>query len=527
MPNVSGPVRRTGVLAATIMASSMAFIDGSVVQIALPAVQRDLGADFASLQWVVGFYNLMLGALVLVGGALGDAVGRRRVFLAGTLVLVASSLACGLAPSAPVLVAGRAVQGVGAALMIPQSLALIAATHPEEIRGRAIGTWAAASALTTAFGPPVGGFMVDALSWRAAFLVNLPVGLVALWMTLRFVPESRAEPARPVDWVAGLLAAAGLGALTAALIHAPGHGLADPSVLAGLALAAVALPAFLAWEARAAAPMVPLGLFRNRAFALLNLLTLLLYGALSGALFVVPYTLVGLGGYGAAEAGTAMLPMALAIGLLSRSFGALSDRVGARPLLALGSAVVAASMLWLAATGTGGGLWVGVVGPLLGIGFGMAMVVSPLTTAVMTAIGDALSGTASGINNAAARVAGLLAVAVTGALAVALYAPRLAAGLAAAGLEPAVTAGLLAEADRLLDLPALASLPEPSRTTAETSVRAAYLYAFTLAVAANAALAGLAAVVALWLPRSVPVSDRSAKAVTPSNRSEHQPGGEL
>lgn len=503
---------RRGVLVATITASSMAFIDGSVVQITLPAIQRDLGADFATLQWVVSIYNLFLGALVLVGGALGDSIGRRRVFLIGSGLFVAASVACGLAPSSALLVGARAVQGVGAALMVPQSLAIIAATHPEAIRGRAIGTWAAASALTTAIGPPLGGFLVDTLSWRAAFLINLPVGLFALWATLRAVPESRAVPAKPVDWLAGVLATVGLGGLTAGLVYLPLRGAGDAVVIAGFAAAVVAIPAFLAWETRVRDPMVPLALFRNRTFTLVNLLTVLLYGALSGALFVVPYTLIGLGGYTAAEAGTAMLPMAVAIGLLSRAFGSVGDRFGPRPPLVIGSAIVAAATAWLAVTRTEGGYWIGVFGPLLGIGFGMSIVISPLTTAVMNSVGDALSGTASGINNAAARVAGLVAVAVTGALAVAVFRPELATLLAASAADPATAAALNAQSDRLLEMPALATLAPAAREAVAPVVADAYRFAFVVAVAVNAGFAALAAAVGLLLPRTGAASGNEAPA---------------
>jgi EmrB/QacA subfamily drug resistance transporter len=485
---------------ATIAASAMAFIDGSIVQIALPAIQSDLDASFATLQWVVSAYSLFLGALVLVGGALGDRLGRRRIFLVGTVVFVVASALCGLAPTAGMLVAARALQGVGAALMVPQSLAIIAASFPEERRGRAIGTWAAASALTTAVGPPLGGLLVDGISWRAAFLVNLPIGVFALVLTLRAVPESRATTPAPVDWLAGVLATLGLGGLTAGLVEVPARGLADPLVLAGFATAAVALPLFLLHESRTAAPMVPLGLFRSRSFTVLNVLTVLLYGALGGALFTVPYTLIALRGYEAAEGGLALLPMALSIGLLSRRFGAIGDRTGPRLPLVAGSSLVAAAMAWLAWTETSGSYWTGVFGPMLGIGIGMAVVISPLTTAVMNAVGDDLSGTASGINNAAARVAGLLAVAVTGALMVAVFTPTLADGLMETAVDPAASAVMVADAGRLLDLAKPSGLDAAGLQAADTAMESAYLSAFRAAVLLNAVLAAGAAGLGLLLP---------------------------
>ncbi|MEJ0097357.1 MAG: MFS transporter [Bauldia sp.] len=311
------------VLVATIGASAMAFIDGSVVQIALPAIQADFKTSFATLQWIVNIYTLFLGALVLVGGAYGDLLGRRLIFLWGTVLFVVASTACGLAPDAGILVIARAVQGVGAAMMVPQSLAIIAASFPKETRGRAIGTWAAASALTTALGPPIGGFLIDILSWRAAFLINLPIGLIVLAVTALKVPESRSPSPGGVDLPGGVLATLGLGALTVGLVYLPDRGVVDPLVLGGFFVAVVALPAFVIREARTKAPMMPLGLFHDGVFTRVNILTVLLYGALGGALFLVPYTLISVRGYTAAEAGAALLPLGLIIGFFSRLAGSV------------------------------------------------------------------------------------------------------------------------------------------------------------------------------------------------------------
>ncbi len=489
------------ILAATIGGSAMAFIDGSVVQIALPAIQADLGADFATLQWIVNIYVLFIGALVLVGGAYGDSLGRRRVFAAGTAIFVLASALCGLAQGPGWLVAARALQGIGSALMIPQSLAIIAAAFPEERRGRAIGTWAAASALTTALGPTLGGVLVDLFSWRAAFLINLPVGAGVIWLTLARVPESRAPGTAPVDLAGGLLVTVGLGALTVGLVHLGDHGLASPLVLAGFAAAAVALPAFVWWEGRTAAPMMPLVLFRDRTFAGVNLLTVLLYAALSGALFIVPYTLIGMQGYTAAEAGLSLLPMGLAIGLLSRLFGGLGDRIGGRLPMVAGSTIVAASAAWLGWTGAAGSYWAAVFGPVLGIGLGMAVVIAPLTTTVMNAVGDAHSGAASGINNAAARVAGLLSVAITGAVMAVEFAAGLKIGLA--GVDQAAL--VLAQADRLLDIPVP---PGPAALQIRQAIAAAYEDAFRWGIGLNVVLAALAALVGLAV---LPPAGRSAR----------------
>jgi EmrB/QacA subfamily drug resistance transporter len=495
-PSSADPRGETAVLAATIAASAMAFIDGSIVPIALPAIQRDFQAELTTLQWVVNIYTLFLGALVLVGGAYGDSLGRRRIFLVGTALFVGSSALCGLAPSATVLVGARGLQGIGAALMVPQSLAIIAASFPEATRGRAIGTWSAASALTTALGPPAGGFLVDLFSWRAAFLINLPLGAVVLWLTLRRVPESRAERPQPVDLAGGILATASLALLTVALLDAPRLGLLSPRVALTLALAVALGAAFLIWESRTPHPMMPLSLFRSRVFSLVNVATLLLYGALSGVLFLLPYTLIGLRGYSALQAGAALLPLGILIGVLARGFGSLGDRIGTRLPMAVGSAVVAASMAWLAATRAADPYWIGVLGPVTGIALGMAGLIAPLTTTVMNAVSAERSGTASGINNAAARSAGLLAVAITVSLATAIFAAELSRRLPAV-LPPPATEAVLSEAGRLLEI----RWPEGTPADAKAVAAAAYERAFAWVMLLHAALAAAAALACLALPR--------------------------
>jgi EmrB/QacA subfamily drug resistance transporter len=405
---------RPWVLAAAILASAMAFIDGSVVTIALPVIQRELGAGLAALQWVVNGYVLFLGALLLVGGAAGDRFGRRRVFLAGTVVFAAASLGCAAAPGVGWLIAARVAQGIGAALMVPQSLAIISAAFPQDIRGRAIGTWAGAAALTTALGPAVGGFLIDSLGWRAAFWLNLPLAALAVALALAHVPESRAPEAGPLDWAGGLLAvlASGLVALgltTLAGPDAPGwHAWA--LVLAGVLVAA----GFLRVERAAVAPLMPPKLFASRAFTGANLLTLFLYGALAAVLFLLPFELIGRRGLGASQAGLVLLPVGLVIGVFARPVGGIADRLGVRGFLVGGSALVAVAGAWLALGLDGLGL--GIVAPMLTLAVGMTLVVAPLTTAVMNAAPDALAGAASGVNNAASRLAGLFAVALVGAV---------------------------------------------------------------------------------------------------------------
>jgi EmrB/QacA subfamily drug resistance transporter len=431
------------VLAATVLGSSMAFIDGSVVNVALPALQRDLNAGAGAVQWVVNAYMLLLGACVLIGGAAGDRYGRRRVFVLGTVVFTAASTACALAPNAAVLVAARAVQGLGAAMLTPASLAVLNAAFPRNERGRAVGAWAGFGALTTAAGPVLGGWLVDALSWRAIFFINLPIAAATVWLALRHVPESRDEDACGLDWIGALLAAAGLGALTWSLTAAPDRGFRDPAVVGGFVAGAVALSAFLLAEARLKHPMMPLGLFRGRCFTGVNLLTALLYFGLGGALFFLPFDLIRVQGYSAARAGASLLPFSIVMGLFSPLAGRLADRIGPRVPLTLGPIVAGAGFALLAAPAIGAGYWTGYLPAILTLAAGMTVAVGPLTATVMGAVEPAHAGLASGVNNAVARVAGLLAVAVLGVVLSAAFAaasqasdPRAALAAVMAGRGP-------------------------------------------------------------------------------------------
>jgi EmrB/QacA subfamily drug resistance transporter len=459
------------VLAATVLASAMAFIDGTIVTIALPVIQRELSASFQDLQWVVNGYTLMLGALLLVAGALGDRVGRKRIFVAGIAVFGVASLFCALAPNVQILIAARALQGIGAALLVPQSLAIIAASFPRDVRGRAIGVWAAASAITTALGPPFGGLLIDLFTWRAAFFVNLPLAAVALWLTFAYVPESRDETASgPIDWLGAGLAVASLGALTYGLTVLSEETASAAVIAASFAIGVVGLVIFWRVERRAANPMLPAVLFRSRPFLVTNLLTLFLYGALAGVLFLLPFDLIARRGMAASAVGTALLPFGLIIGLLSRPAGAFADRYGARNFLVIGSAMVAIATGWLALNIEN--FWAGVFAPITLMALGMAAVVSPLTTTVMNAAPDERSGAASGINNAASRLAGLIAVAALGAVAGVIF--------HWAGAPPEARFGTLPEET------------DAARASLEQAFLAAYAWAMALA-AITSALAAAAA----------------------------------
>lgn len=413
--------RKRWILVATVLGSSLTFIDGSALGVALPAIQRDLGAGPAAAQWISNAYLLTLGALVLTGGAAGDRFGRRRVFLVGVVLFALASVACGLAPTAQLLIAGRAAQGIGAALLTPGALALIGATFPEKERGAAFGTWAGAGALFGMVGPLVGGWLADHADWRAIFWINVPLAALTVVVAVKAVPESRDEDARGLDGLGALLAIGGLTATTWGLTAAPDLGWAHPGVIGGLAGGAVLLVAFLWAEAKERYPMMPLDLFRSRVFSGINLLTLLLYFALGGAMFFLPFELIRVHGWTATGAGSAMLPFAAVMGLFSGAAGKLADRFGAKLSLSVGPMLTGIGLVLLALMPPDAGY---VAGPLAGMtvmAVGMTLAVGPLTAAVMGAVKDGHTGLASGVNNAVARIAGLLAIALLGVLLSAVF----------------------------------------------------------------------------------------------------------
>ena len=495
MPNRSSDSNAAGgriVLAATILGSSMAFIDGTVVNVALPALQKALHASVADVQWVVEAYALLLAALLLVGGSLGDILGRRKIYMVGICVFAAASGWCGLARSVHTLIVGRSVQGIGAALLIPESLAIITASFPENTRGKAIGTWSGFTAITTAVGPVLGGWLIEHSSWRWVFFLNLPLALATIWLSLR-VPESRDETApRRLDWLGALLVTLGLAGVIYALIEWPARALHKHHlVMSAAAIGVLALASFIVVEHRSQTPMVPLNLFRSRNFTGANVLTLFLYASLNGLLFFFPMDLIQIEHYTATQAGAAFLPFVAIMFGLSRWAGGLVARYGSRLPLTVGPLITAAGTALFAMRLHGGSYWVAFFPAVVVIGFGMTISVAPLTTTVMNAVPESHSGVSSGINNAISRLAALLAVAAFGVVLITAFNHSMDRQLDQLQLSQAIRSHVDSER------PELAAIQDPDPRI-ETAVSTSFLKGYREVIWIATACAGLSAVIA-WL----------------------------
>jgi EmrB/QacA subfamily drug resistance transporter len=441
--------KRPWILAATILGSSMAFVDSTVVNVAVPALETAFHASLVDVQWVVESYGILLSALILAGGALGDSFGRRRIFLIGVAVFATASTACALAPNIHQLIVARCVQGIGAALLVPGSLAIISASFDDDSRGRAIGIWSGFTAITSAFGPVLGGWLIQYASWRWAFLLNLPPAVAVLTISFLSVPENHASGAKRIDWAGAVLATAGLAGLITGFLESSRLGWNHPLVLAGLLGGSALLASFLVVEAKVRSPIVPVTLFKSRAFLGANVLTLLLYGALGIFFFLFPMALIQGAGYSPTAAGSAMLPIILVMFLLSRWSGGLVKRYGGKIPLIVGPTIVASGFLLFAVVSLGGSYWHTYFPASLVVGFGMAITVAPLTTVVMNSAGPQHAGTASGINNAVARVAGVLAIAVLGTVLIHSFDSRLEKGLSKLNLPESVVRELRASEGEL------------------------------------------------------------------------------
>src|SRR6266581_2951775 len=484
------------ILAATILASSMAFIDSTVVNVALPALQASLHATVVGVQWVVESYGLFLGALILVGGSLGDLFGRRRMFLVGVGIFAAASIACGFASNIQQLVIARSVQGVGAAFLVPGSLSIISACFDEQARGRAIGTWSGFTAITTAAGPVLGGWLIEHASWRWAFFINVPLAAAVVTISLRHIPESRNATAGHVDWPGALVATVGLGGLVYGFIESVSLGWGHPLVFGNVIAGCACLIGFAFVERRVTAPMVPLELFKSSSFSGANLLTLFLYAALGIFFFLFSLNLIQVQGYSPTATGAAALPLILLMFFLSRWSGGLVTRYGPRaPLIA------ATGFVLFAVPGAGASYWKSFFPAFVVLGLGMAISVAPLTTVVMNSVGQDRAGAASGINNAVARVAGVLAIAILGIVMVKIFSSSLNRSLAGQLLPPGILQYIQSNEIKLAGLDLPSGLDSGTTALIRASISHAFVFGFRIVMLICAGLSLASAVVAsLMIP---------------------------
>jgi EmrB/QacA subfamily drug resistance transporter len=492
---------RPWVLAAAVLGSGMAFIDSTVVNVALPALQSSFHATVVDVQWVIESYGLFLSALILVGGALGDSLGRRAMCLWGVVGFAVASAGCGFSSSIKSLLVWRSIQGTAAAFLVPGSLAIISSSFDENSRGKAIGTWAGFTTITTALGPVLGGWLIDHASWHWVFFINVPVAALVLMISLWHVPESRAPSSGSIDWLGASTVTLGLAALVYGFLESAILGWKDTRVIVSLIVGFGCLTFFVFLEKNVKSPMVPLKLFRSASFSGANLLTLFLYAAVGIFFFVIPLNLIQVQKYSATETGAAALPMILLIFVLSRWSGGLITRYGPKNPLIVGPLITAAGFLLFIVPDVGAQYWVAFFPAFIVLGLGMAISVAPLTTVVMNSVEQERVGTASGINNAVARVAGVLAVAVLGVVMVLAFAHSLRQSLAAQNLNADIIHQLEANATELGNLDAPPNADPRTAATIRFAVSEAFVFAFRLIMSLCACLALASAFVA-W--RKIP-----------------------
>jgi EmrB/QacA subfamily drug resistance transporter len=497
--NVKAPCMeesRKWLLAATILGSSMAFIDSTVVNVALPAIQTNFRATLVDVQWMVEAYGLFLAALILVGGSLGDMLGRRKVFLIGISIFTIASLACGMAMNIQQLIIARSIQGMGAALLVPGSLSIISASFDERSRGAAIGTWSGFTAITTAIGPVLGGWLVEHASWRWAFFINLPLAAAVIGISMRHIPESRSPGLRRTDWLGAFLATLGLAGLVIGFIESASLGWRHPVVVGSFIGGVVCLILFVRLEANTRSAMVPLNLFASATFSGANLLTLFLYSAIGIFFFLFPLNLIQVQRYSATGAGAAALPFILLMFILSRWSGGLVKRYGPRLPLIAGPLIAALAFVLLTITSAGGNYWKTFFPAVFVLGLGMAVTVAPLTTVVMNSAGQDHVGTASGINNAVARVAGVLAIAVLGTVMVSAFEHRLNRELTSLSLPPDALRDIKAQEIRLAALEVPGNIDAGTQSTIQKYIREAFLFGFQVVMLICVVLSSLSAATA-------------------------------
>jgi EmrB/QacA subfamily drug resistance transporter len=489
---------RRWILAATILASSMAFIDSTVVNVALPALQTSLHATIVGVQWVVESYGLFLGALILVGGSLGDLFGRRRMFLAGVVIFAAASISSGLSSSIQQLVISRCVQGAGAAFLVPGSLSIITASFDEQTRGRAIGTWSGFTAITTAVGPVLGGWLIQHASWRWAFFINVPLAAAVFAISLWHVPESRNRTAGRVDGLGASLATVGLGGVVYGFIESTSLGWGSPVIFGSLIAGFACLIAFAFVEDRISSPMVPLALFNSHSFTGANLLTLFLYAATGIFFFLFPLNLIQVQKYSPTATGAAVLPFILLMFLLSRWSGGLVTRYGPRAPLVTGPVIAAVGFVLFAVPSVGASYWKSFFPAFLVLGLGMAISVAPLTTVVMSSADQNRAGAASGINNAVARVASVLAIAILGIVMVRMFSSSLERGLSGRVLPPGILQYVHSNEIQLAGIDLPPGLDSDTMGAIRASISQAFVFGFRIEMFVCAGLS-LASGAVAWL----------------------------
>jgi EmrB/QacA subfamily drug resistance transporter len=502
------------VLVATILGSSMVFIDGTVVNVALPVMQRELHATMADIQWVVEAYALFLSALILVGGALGDRYGRKLMFTIGVAGFVASSIACGFAHGVVMIAVARAIQGASSALMTPESLAILSAYFTGDKRARAIGIWSSATASTALFGPALGGWLVDHGGWPWIFFINVPIGIAVLALALAHVPESRDPSSAPLDWIGASLGTVALGAIVYGLILAGTTGESAAKALTWTIAGCALLVVFILVEKRTKAPMMPLEIFKSKVFTGANILTFLLYGALGESIYFVAFDMIQVDRYTPTQAGLAMLPFIGLIVLLSRWSGGLVAKLGTRPLLVVGPAIAAIGCALLALPGVGGSYWTTFFPAFVTFGLGMAITVAPLTSAVMDAVNERRLGIASAINNAVSRTAGLIAIAAMSAVVVAIYRLQLEHYLIILN-DAHWPDAVLKQVSSTSDAMAAAPIPQSATGTMPDVIRDAmnrsFVTAFRVAALSGAAMAALSSVIAAFTIGGKSAKEKDAK----------------
>ena len=490
--------RQRLILVAAILGTTVVTVDGTVVNVALPAIEDDLGGGLAGQQWTANAYLVTLGSLLLIGGSLGDIFGERRVFAFGVAAFGVTSLACALAPTIEILVGARALQGVAGALLTPAALAVIVANFAPDERGKAVGAWTAWGGVGTVLGPLIGGQLVDAASWRWIFAINVPVVLVTMWLILRVVPQARErDPDARVDVVGALLCALGLAGMTFGLIEQPLRGWGSPVVAGTLIAGAVLFAGFLVWEARTRHPMLPLGLFKRHNFAFGNIETFAMYGGLGLLFFFLVLFLQQVAGWSATAAGTTSIPVTLLMFALSMRFGMLADRYGPRFFMGVGPLVTAAGLALFLRLDSDVDYLTDLLPALLVFGVGLSMTVAPLTSTVLADADESNAGIASGVNNAIARVAGLVAIAAVGAVVAASFGSRLEDEVGDQANRPEVAAAVEAAKDQPLAAVEVQGVPEEVQASVRDAAEDASVGAFRVGVGIATALVALGGVLGL------------------------------